>query len=439
MAFEHIWRAIRELWRKTPSTSNRRSLTMQRRRQLRIDPLEDRHLLAIDHSWAIPLGGFGALERGIATTSNGDVVVTGSFSGTVDFDPGPSQTNLTALGGSDIFIAKYSAAGALQWANRIGETPIYTDAGTAVTVDTNGNILVTGQFTGNVDFDPGAGVTQLSSSGGTWDVFVLKLNASGGFVWARSVGAGSDDVGAGIATDSNGNVYTTGRFVNTVDFDPGPGTFNLNSGGAYGSFVLKLDASGTFGWAAGLTGNSTGHAVAVDAAQNVYVTGELPGASDFDPGAGALTLSSAGDHDIYVWKLTQSGGLGWARLIGSSGRDHGNGIAVDANGAVIVAGRFEQTVDFDPGAGVANLSSAGNSDGFIAKLNSLGNYVWAQRIGGTASDVVYGLALDQSGRPSIAGAFSGTVDFDPGAGVVNHVSAGEQIASSLDSPPTGVS
>jgi hypothetical protein len=116
------------------------------------------------------------------------------------------------------------------------------NTGRGIALDSNGNIYTTGYFAGVVDFDPGPGTFYLWSEWGMPDIFISKLDSNGGFVWAKSMGAGSDDIGHDIAVDSSDNVYTTGHFGGTVDFDPGPGTFNLTSVGGVDIFVSKLQA-----------------------------------------------------------------------------------------------------------------------------------------------------------------------------------------------------
>ena len=168
---------------------------------------------------------------------SGNVHTTGSFEGTVDFDPGAGSATRTSSGSLDVFVQKLNASGTYDWAISFGASS--SDQGYSVTVDASGNVYTTGSFLGTADFDPGSGTANLTSAG-PWDIFIQKLNASGNFVWAKSFGDSSIDGGYSITTDASGNIFTTGHFAGTVDFNPGVGTANLTSAGNYDIFIQKL-------------------------------------------------------------------------------------------------------------------------------------------------------------------------------------------------------
>jgi hypothetical protein len=359
----------------------------------------------------------------IAVDSSGNLYTTGYFEGTVDFDPGAGTSNLTSAGGSDVFVSKLDSSGNFVWAKSFGGTS--SDIGNSIAVDSSGNVYTTGFFEGTVDFDPGAGTSNLTSAGDS-DVFVSKLNSSGNFVWAKGLGGTSSDFGFSIAVDSSGNVYTTGSFAGTADFDPGAGTTTLTSAGNVDVFVSKLNSSGNFVWAKGLGGASfdSGNSIAVDSSGNLYTTGYFEGTVDFDSGAGTNNLTSAGGADVFVSKLDSSGNFVWAKSFGGTSSDIGQSIAVDSSGNVYTTGYFQGTADFDPGTGTTTLTSAGNVDVFVSKLNSSGNFVWAKGFGGDAFDYGNSIAVDSSGNLYTTGYFQGTVDFDPGTETSTLTSAG---------------
>ena len=189
------------------------------------------------------------------------------------------------------------------WANTFGAYYL-ADAGTSITTDASGNVYTTGYFYGTVDFDPGSGIYNLASSGG--DIFISKISSSGNFIWAKSIGGSSFDLGNSITTDASGNVYTTGYFNNTVDFDPGSGIYNLASSGYNDIFISKISSSGNFIWAKSIGGSSfdLGNSITTDASGNVYTTGYFNGTVDFDPGFSSFVLTSSGSADIFIHKLS---------------------------------------------------------------------------------------------------------------------------------------
>ena len=314
------------------------------------------------YQWAFNIGAASAsYGRSITTGPAGEVYVTGNFQGTADFDPGVGTANLTAAGSADIFVAKYDALGAYQWAFSIGTS--LSNGGHSITTGPAGEVYVTGYFSGTADFDPGAGTANLTSAGAA-DIFVARYDATGNYQWAFSIGAGSNDYGRSITTGPAGEVYVTGWFQNTADFNPGAGIANLTSAGFIDIFVAKYDAAGNYQWAFNIGAGSSdyGYSITTGLAGEVYVTGYFQNTADFNPGAGTANLTSAGAADIFVARYDAAGNYQWAFNIGGTSADHGRSIATGPAGEVYVTGYFRNTADFDPGAGTANLTSAGAAD-----------------------------------------------------------------------------
>jgi hypothetical protein len=377
--------------------------------------------------WAKSIGGTNNdLGTSIALDGSGNVYTTGYFEGTADFDPGVGISNLTSVGSYDVFILKLDASGNFLWAKNMGGAGF--DWGNSIVLDGSGNVYTTGDFSGLANFNLGTGTSILTSSGGM-DIFISKLDTAGNFLWVKSMGGTSGDRSNSIALDGSGNIYTTGCFQGTADFDPGVGTSNLTSTGSYADiFISKLDTAGNFLWAKSIGGIQTdeGISIVVDGSGNVYTTGLFRGTVDFDPGVGTNNLTSAGDRDIFISKLDAAGNFLWAKSMGGTSIDVGNSIAVDGSGNVYITGLFFGTVDFDPGMGTSNLTSGGSSDIFISKLDAAGNFLWAKNIGGTSFDGANSITLDGSGNVYLTGAFSGTVDFDLGAGTSNLTGLGNE-------------
>jgi hypothetical protein len=323
--------------------------------------------------WAKSLGGSSEHDKGnsIAVDASGNVLVTGGFHGTIDFDPGPATFSLAA-GYIDVFVWKLDASGSFVWAKKMGGQ--FSDIAYSIAVDGLGNVFTTGYFKGYADFDPGPAEFWLVYNSTDADVFISKLDPSGNFIWAKQFTASPYDYcfGHSIALDDASNVYIAGHFKGTTDFDPGPGTFNIKASALHDSFVSKLDAAGNLVWAKAFGGciEGTAYSVALDKAKNVYVTGVFRYIADFDPGPGTFNLESKGGNDGYIIKLTSSGNLVWGKHVGGTWNyDNGYSIAVDAQNNVYTTGQFADVADFDPGAGTSNLTSAGGVDIYVHKLS----------------------------------------------------------------------
>ncbi|WP_186440334.1 beta strand repeat-containing protein, partial [Planktothrix tepida] len=334
--------------------------------------------------------GLTSIAYDISVDSAGNIYTTGYFDGTVDFDPGAGTFNLTS-NNTDIFISKLDSNGNFLWAKNLGGSGI--DWAFGISVDSTGNVYTTGYFNGTADFDPGAGVANLNNNG-LEDIFVSKLDSNGNYIWAKNFGGSASDTGSDINVDSAGNVYTTGGFNGTVDFDPDVALVNnLTSNGADDIFVSKLDSNGNYVWAKNLGGlnSDTGFGISLDSTGNVYTTGSIQGTADFDPGAGTANLPTNGLDDTFISKLDNNGNYIWAQSFGGVGQDVATGITLDESYNIYTTGYFSGTVDFDPNAGTANLTSAGADDGFISKLGIIPfEPINAGLTGVTGSDGVWG-------------------------------------------------
>jgi len=243
------------------------------------------------HQWTTTLGGTSNdYGYSVAVDGSSNVYTTGEFTGTVNFGAG----NVTSASSNDVFVTKLNSSGAHQWTTTFGGTS--DDYGWGVAVDGSGNVHVSGDFAGTVNF--GAGNV---TSAGSHDVFVTKLNSSGVHQWTTTFGGTSADRGGGVAVDGSSNVYTTGQFTGTVDFGAG----NVTSAGSDDVFVTKLNSSGAHQWTTTLGGTSAdrGWGVAVDGSSNVHVAGSFAGTVDF----GAGNVTSAGGYDGFVVKLDSAG------------------------------------------------------------------------------------------------------------------------------------
>lgn len=311
----------------------------------------------------------------------------------------------------------------LAWARKIGGTGF--DEAFRIATDHLGNVYIIGTFESVVDFDPGTKVYQMVSVGSS-DIFVQKMDASGNLLWAKQMGGFSIDQGHSIAVDPMGNVYSTGYFAGTADFDPGTGVSELTSAGGNDIFVQKMDTDGNFLWAKQMGGssNDVGYAIAVDTAGSVYTTGYFLGTADFNPGIGVRNLQSRGSDEIFIQKMDTDGNFLWAKQFGSTLVDIAFSIAVDASGNVYATGYFKGTVDFKLGVSAGRLTSAGEFDIFVLKLDTNGNFRWAKQMGGVENDLGNSIAVDAQGNVYTTGYFRETADFDPSTAVKNLSSNG---------------
>jgi Secretion system C-terminal sorting domain/Beta-propeller repeat len=388
--------------------------------------------------WAANMGSSGDdWAYDIDTDSFGNVYVTGRFSGTVDFDPGPGIYNLNSFGGQDIFVVKVDKNGELLWARNFGNDG--SEIGLALCADNNQNVYISGRFQDTVDFDPGPGIAQKISTG-SFDIFLVRLDSNGNYVWAHNFGGVSEEGPETLLLDSNGDLVMTGYQIGTGDFDPSAGVTNLTAVGDADIFVMKMDTSGNFIWAKNFGGadNDLPHHSTLDANNKIYITGYFQGQADFDPSPGVYNLTPVGQYDVFVVKLNEDGNFTWARSIGSGSTDEGNSITVDQSNNVYIAGSFESQVDFDPGLNTNLIWSNGNRDIFLLKLDMNGNYVWVQTFGGTSGDEGRLVLSDEFNYIYLSGGYDGTVDFDSGPGVSQLSSAQPNEAFILKLDTTGL-
>ncbi len=357
--------------------------------------------------WAKNVGG-ASDDRGwaIATDDSGYVYAVGSFMGSAVTVGGSALNN---QGGADVYVVKYDSSGNVVWARSEGGST--EDRPYSVVVD----------HLGNVDI---AGYTIFS---GSKNIYLLKFDALGNVKWSKNIGGSADEEATSIAVDTQNNIYVTGYFASSsVSFD----TITVSNSGGFDIFLAKYDTAGNVNWVKkmGSTSIEWGECVTLDPFGNIYTTGYFTGTVDFDPDTGTsyLTSSSGGYYDIFIQKLDASGNFAWAKSMGGAINDYGFSIALDPVGNIYTSGSFQATADFNPDAGVYNLSSAGNNDIFISKLNPTGDFVWAKAMGGTSDDGAHTIALDPSGNIYVTGYFQGTADFDPDTTSFNLTSAGAE-------------
>ncbi|MCA6362494.1 MAG: T9SS type A sorting domain-containing protein [Bacteroidetes bacterium] len=368
--------------------------------------------------WALQIGGSGGDEvNGMCIDAAGNIIVTGFFTGVIDMDPGAATVMLgsSPTWVSDVFVASFSPQGQLNWAKALSGPAL--ESAMSVCPGSNGQSVIAGSFENTVDFDPGPAVNALTAAGSS-DAFVVVLNSMGNFVWAKTFGgSGFDQVNA-VRSDAQGQIVAAGQFEDSVDFDPGAGTYYQTSAGRIDGFVLQLASNGAFNWAAALGGPEKDYVndVAADAWGNVYLTGKIIGSADVDPGSGVYTLNdSLLSGGCMVVKLNESGSFAWGYLLANSAPVDGMAIEMGLDGALYLALNFFDTLDADPSAAVANYIQNGSSvaaDFLVLRNDTAGQFNWAFSIGGIYDDFAEDIYINQLGVVYVTGQFTGSTDFD---------------------------
>jgi len=347
------------------------------------------------HRWSKRISAYNSTINGIAVDSNGNVYVTGYFHLTIDLGGGP----VTAKGGTDVFVASLTSKGAHRWSkafgSAVGSSLSDYDYGQAIAADASGNVHVTGNHAGPIDFGGGP----LPGNG----AFMASFTATGAHRWSKALDGLGGSYGGGIAADAGGNVHVVGHFSGSLDLGGGP----LTSNGPADAFVASYTSTGAHRWSKALSGpgGEYGFGVATDTAGNVHVTGYFAGSLDLGSG----TMTSV-DTDAFVVSYTSTGAHRWSKAFGSSGYDYGRAITVDAADNVHVTGSYQSSIDLGGGA----VPGKGAEDVFIVSFGSTGTYRWGRGHGGPGNDQGLAVAIDSSGRVYVTGHFFDALELGGG-------------------------
>ncbi len=459
------YRSLNQFFSVIRTNKARKRATAAHPRRLRcFEALEERTVLSATLGSALTIGNGvdTSVAHDVATDSAGYSYVSGWFAGTVDFDLSNLHAGdadiLSAQGPGDAYVAKYAPDDSLVWVRPMDGDGPSADMVSSLALDASGAAYVVGVFSSSANF----GDISLTSVGNT-DRFVAKLDTNGDVqwakgsdvtsgtrgmdidaagnmyvlasrvgdayeitkygptgdaVWSKTIVNRSNLTSADIAVNAAGTVYVAGSFDGTVDFDPSAKTKYVSSGSARAGFVLKLDTNGKFGWVSPFIGKRVGStngasgatSITLDGSGNIIVGGVFNGTVDFNPGSGTtyLTTQSGG----FITKLNSTGSLAWAKpLLGDAGASV-YGLDIDAAGNIYATGNLYGTVDLDPGSGVYSRTTAGQSDIYVVKLTSAGNFAWAETFGGSGNESSTGIAVDPTGKAHLAANYRDPFDID---------------------------
>jgi hypothetical protein len=363
--------------------------------------------------WASSLDGTGGWINDLYMTSapNGDVIITGAYSGTSDFDPGPDTLFLPDAPGYNGFIARYDTLGNLVWAKNVANAPIRQLA-----VDSQGNIYLTGNFQYLVDFDPGP-ETHFISANASRDIFILKLDNEGQFVWVKHFGYVDINEGYCIGVDEEQNVYASGIYRGSIDLDPGPDTLLYTATNDFDAFILKLNINGDLVWGKGMGWYSTSAASSMEILPDgtMFLAGSFYDSIHFEISDSTLTLFAPAytNANSFIAKANPDGEFIWAKQLGLTSSTVSKDLIIDPEGNVLSTGVFWGIPDFDPGPDSYFMSAESSSGTYVSKLDANGDFIWASRFVGSQVVNPKGMAVDSEGAVYITGIFGQTADFNP--------------------------
>lgn len=342
------------------------------------------------YQWAYSIGDVNQeYLNTLKTDSENNIIIAGDMYGTTDMNPTEFLKILTSNGGLDAYIVKFDADGNVAWGINFGGTNY--DGIVNMAIDQNDNIYVIGYFAGTADLNPDMVDQKLVVSNGGYDMFLAKFDKNGVFVWGQSFGALGDDWINNLTIDENDNLYITGQFSGTVDFDGSDaGELSINSTlDKYDGFVAKYNLDGAVSWAFRIGGfdDDISNEIAVNHDGDIIVTGTFQGTADFtgqflDAADGTL-LGWPKEGDAYIAKYDNEANLKWAKSIkGDTGFNGGysntvQALALDNDDNIIVTGLIYGKADFDMGDDEHLITTFADYDSYFAKYDTEGNFVWS--------------------------------------------------------------
>ncbi len=359
----------------------------------------------------------------VATDSSGDVFVVGYFSGTVIFNPADVTTSVTSANDS-AFVTKFNSNGSYVW-TRTFDTSSGTAQASGVSINSSGDIFVTGGFSGTVVFNPSDNTTSVTSNNS--DSFITEFNAAGSYNSTQTFDASSGYSGAtGISTDSSGDIYVTGWFTQTITFNPSDSSTSVTtSNNTIDSFLTKYNSSGGYLWTQTFdvvttNGQAQSTAIAIDNSGAIYIAGFFQDTVIFNPNDSSTSVTAGvGNQNLgdFITKYNPNGTYDFTTTVDVGGYYNHPSVAIDSNNDVYLADSFTGTVASnpnDPSTSIITPDRNGDREehgGFINKYNSSGSFDWSQTInenqgGYIPSTNLDGISIDANGNVYVVGTFN---------------------------------
>jgi len=372
-------------------------------------------------------GQFGETVTDMIIAPSGKIYLVGGFGSNVDFDPGPGVVLRSATSYRNGYLLALNQDGSFDSVRTFGGTGQVTILG--MDMDPAGNIYLTGTFSATIDFDPGDGSDLKTAATNATAAFITRINADGSYAWTRVMGGDYYTRGIAVRADRSGNVYVTGIFSGTVDFDPGPGVDRMTYAGDWDIFISKFSSNGDYIWTRRMGGSDWDmvHQMRIDPAGSIYLAGLFSGYADLDPTAGSdyrWTHNHVGAG--FLTKLNPDGTYAWSQVFGSTDlRWAATDISLDLAGNTYVVGERMALPEY---AGVDP-----NSDLFISKVGPDGRVIWTQTINdiiniNTQSDYTpwqWNVTATADGQLLVCGRFGRAVDLDTGQGIDTRTPTGQ--------------
>lgn len=367
-------------------------------------------------NWAFAIGSSSPdFGTGLVIDTNDQIIVTGYFGYTMDFDPSSKVQLLQAWSDENTFMAKYDSAGQALWGKALrGRGQMRPSS---IAKSDSSHIYLTGTIEGTVDFDPSSKTVDLTSTKSR-DIFLGKYTTNGTLVWADIMGSNGSDAALDLLLDSNENIYLGGYFSDTLDFAFGPKR-RMKVAQKEDIFLVKYDSSGDYDWVKTFGGKENERVVSLsfDGQQNILCAGQFQDTVDFDPSNGknilsTPTLTIPNSTGFFGRYAAQKGLHLQAFQVEDQrgGDDEITNVTHDTHGNVVVAGVFRGDARFDKYNLQDYLVSHGYHDAFVAKYDSTSKPLWASSIWGPGfKETIGGIATDTANAIYVAGEFSDSI------------------------------